>query len=271
MMIERNSFLSLFLTALFVATLCGCDNFDNPLRWEESAIADDLVGDWKAVEGSDAGVRARVYRTGDKTLAFELTFPEDTEATLKSDRYKQRATFLGNVLGSGSLHVLQVRMDSYDEFDKDGESLWKRSNGFQFLRIALAPETGVHIHRPNPDSLGRAAETELASSGLEIDGEAFARCLGDDIRDSLWPKTWVSIRGELRAGFQEVLGLDEQAAPETQQEGARLADLKVDPYAELSHIRNCIARRLPSESLEHVLLEHTDLVFSGGVDGYVRE
>ena len=220
----------MFLTALLVATVSGCDFFDNPLTWEESPIADDLVGTWKAVEGQDTGVHARVSRTDKETLGFELTHPENTASTLESNRHKQRTTFLGNVLGSGSLHVLQVRMDSYDEFDKDGESLWNRTGGFLFFRIVPSPKNGVHVHRLNSERLGTVAEKELAASGLRIERNAFERCLNVSSQSS-----------------------------------------KVDPYEELSHIRDCVVLRLPSESLERLFLEHTDLVFSGGVDRYVRE
>ena len=275
MMVDPRPLLSMLLTTLFVAALSGCDNFDNPLRWEASPVANDLVGTWKAVEGPDTGVRARVSRTDDEMLGFELTYPDNTESTLEPDQYKQRATFLGDVLGSGSLHVLQVRMDSYDEFDKDGESIWDSATGFLFLRITGSPENGVHVHRLNPEALGKVAEKELAASGLKIEGEAFARCLNDEIRDSLWTKAWTDIREDLGddlfAEVQDALGLDQQVAAEIQSESARLAELKVDPYAELSHIRTCVAARLPSESLERIFPLHADLVFSGGADRYVRE
>lgn len=220
----------MLLTALLVAAVSGCDFFDNPLPWEESPIADDLVGTWKAVEGQDTGVQASVSRTDKETLGFELTHPENTESTLESNRHKQRTTFLGNVLGSGSLHVLQVRMDSYDEFDKDGESLWDPTDGFLFLRIVPSPKNGVRVHQLNSERLGRVAEKELAASGLKIERNAFERCL--------------NVNGQIS---------------------------KVDPYEELSHIRDCVVLRLPSESLEQLFLKHTDLVFSGAVDRYVRE
>ena len=238
-MIETRPLLSMFLTALLVAAVSACDGFDNPVPWEQSPIADDLVGTWKAVEGQDTGARARVSRAmDDETLGFELTYPEKTESALYPHKYKQRVTFLGNVLGSGSLHVLQVRMDSYDEFDKDGESFWDPATGFMFLRIAPSPENGVHIHRLNGETLGRVAEKALATSGVEIEGEALVRCLSDvsdDLRDSLRAK------------------------------------LNVDPYDELAGIRTCVALRLPSESLEQLSLEHTERVFSGDTTRYVRE
>ena len=274
-MMETRPLLSMFLTALLVASLSGCDGVDNPLRWEESPVADDLIGTWKVVEGPDTGVRARVSRKDNEMLGFELTYPENTKGTLQVGQYKQRATFLGEVLGSGALHVLQVRMDSYDEFDEDGESLWDPATGFLFWRIAPSPENGVHVHRLNPEVLGRVAEEELAATGLKIQGEAFAYCLSDDIRSSLRTRVWIDIRegldDELLAEVQDALGLDQREVAEIQRQSAKLAELKVDPYEELSGIRTCVAARLPSESLERVFLLQADRVFSDETDRYVRE
>ena len=274
-MIEARPLLSMFLTPLLVAALSGCDGFDNPLRWEESPIADDLIGTWKVSKDRtpECGPGSPARTT--KCWRFELTYPENTKGTLQIGQYKQRATFLGEVLGSGALHVLQVRMDSYDEFDEDGESLWDPATGFLFWRIAPSPENGVHVHRFNPEVLGRVAEEELAATGLKIQGEAFAHCLSDDIRDSLRTRVWIDIRegldDELLAEVQDALGLDQREVAEIQRQSAKLAELKVDPYEELSGIRTCVAARLPSESLEQIFLQHTDRVFSGGADRYVRE
>ena len=335
------------LTVLLAAALSGCDNFDNPLRWKASPIADDLIGTWKAVEGPDTGVRARVSRMDDGALDFELTYPENTKSTVRSNRDRHRATFLGDVLASESVHILQVRIESYDEFDKDGESLWdsasslsdlplwrqdrrddrwawagaKRgarqgdgfcgASGFLFQRISPAPDKGFHLQRLNLDAIGKVAEEEIADSGFKIEVNAFAGCLSDDIRGSLWTKIWTDTRekldDKLRTRVQDALELGQQEVAEIERESARLgacrtcrsggkidgmlgglgrgqntaparatvfvalAELKVDPYAELAHIRNCVALRLPSESLERIFLLHTNLVFSGGVDRYIRE
>lgn len=168
-MIETRPLMSMFLTALLVATMSGCDTFDNPLRWEESSMADDLVGTWNGVEGKDAGMRARVWRADDKTLGFEVTSPENP-----------RATFLGNVLEAGPVHVLQVRLDSYREIDEDGDS--DPATGFYFMRIVALPENGVSVHDLDVDTMGRVADKELAASGLEFEGETFARCLRGSTR-----------------------------------------------------------------------------------------
>ena len=299
------------LTVLLAAALSGCDNFDNPLRWKASPIADDLIGTWKAVEGPDTGVRARVSRMDDGALDFELTYPENTKSTVRSNRDKHRATFLGDVLASESVHILQVRIESYDEFDKDGESLWDSASGFLFQRISPAPDNGLHLQRLNLDAIGKVAEEEIADSGFKIEVNAFAGCLSDDIRGSLWTKIWTDTRekldDKLRTRVQDALELGQQEVAEIERESARLAacrtcrsggkidgmlgglgrgqntaparatvlvalaELKVDPYAELAHIRNCVALRLPSESLERIFLLHTNLVFSGDVDRYIRE
>ena len=263
------------LIVILAAALAGCDNFDNPLRWKAGPIADDLIGTWKAVEGPDTGVRARVSRMDDGGLGFELTYPENTESTARSDRDKHRATFLGDVLASESVHILQVRLESYDEFDNDGESLWDSVSGYVFQRISPAPDNGLHLQRLNLDAMGKVAEEEIADSGFKIEINAFTGCLSDDIRGSLWTKIWTDTRekldDKLRTKVHAALELGEQEVAEIERESARFAELKVDPYAELAHIRNCVALRLPSESLEQIFLKHTDLVFSGGVDRYVRE
>ena len=263
------------LTLLFMAALSGCDNFDNPLRWDASPIADDLIGTWKAVEGPDAGVRARVSRMDDGGLGFELTFPENTKSTVRSNRDKHRATFLGDVLASGSMHILQVRLESYDEFDNDGESLWDSASGYVFQRISPAPDNGLHLQRLNLDAMGKVAEEEIADSGFKIEVNAFAGCLSEDIGDSLWIEIWSDMReklgDELRIKVQDALELGQQEVADIERESARFAELKVDPYAELANIRNCVALRLPSESLERIFLLHTDLVFSGGIDRYIHE
>lgn len=162
----------MFLTALLVVTMSGCDTFDNPLRWEESPIADDLVGTWKEIEGPNARhhAKVRVWRADDKTLGFEATSTEEP-----------RTTFLGNVLKGGSVHVLQVRLDSYKEFDENGEASSDSATGFYFVRVAPSPENGVSVHDLDVDTMGKVAETELAASGVEIEGEAFARCRRDFI------------------------------------------------------------------------------------------
>lgn len=229
-MTETRPLLSIFLTALLVATMSGCDSFDHPLRWEQSLIADDLVGAWKTAEGPGTRVRARVWRTDDTTLGFEITSPDK----------KESATFLGNVLEAGSVHVLQVRLDSYKEFDEDGQSTEDPATGFYFWRIVPSPENGVNVHWLSPHAMGSVADKELAASGAKIGGDTFARCLRDDVRDSLRTKTWADVREKL--------------------DDRLLAEVQV-----------CVAYRLPSESLEQLFLHHADVIFSGDVTRYVRE
>ncbi|MCY3822061.1 MAG: hypothetical protein OXH52_22355 [Gammaproteobacteria bacterium] len=246
-MIETRPLLSMFLTALLVVTMSGCDTFDNPLRWEQSPIADDLIGTWKEAEGN-AGLQAKVSRTDDKTLGFEVTSPEE-----------RRTTFLGNVINAGSVHVLQVRMDSYKEFDNDGESSADPATGFYFLRIAPSPPNRVKVHDLDVDTMGRVAERELAASDLTIAEEAYARCLRDSIRDRIWKKA-------LLAGL-----LSEQEAEAIQRQSAKSPEAGIDPYPDMARLRTCVAHRLPSESLEQLFLEHADEVFSGETSVFVRE
>ena len=246
-MIETRPLLSMFLTALLVVTMSGCDTFDNPLRWEQSPIADNFVGTWKETEGRDAGLHARVWRADDKTLGFEVTSPD-----------KPRTTFLANVLTSDSVHVLQVRMDSYKEFDEDGGSPEDQATGFYFVRIAPS-EHGVNIHDLDVDTMGRVAEKELAASDVTIPEDAYARCLRDSIRDRIWKKA-------LLAGL-----LSEQQAEAIKRESARSPEARIDPYPDMERLRTCLAHRLPSESLDQLFLEHADEVFSGETSVFLRE
>ncbi|MDE0242146.1 MAG: hypothetical protein OXQ84_18460 [bacterium] len=246
-MIETRPLLSIFLTALLVATMSGCDTFDNPLHWEETPMADGLVGTWKEIEGRNAGLHARVWRADDKTLGFEVTSPDNP-----------RTTFLANVLTAGAVHVLQVRLESYKEFDEDGESPEDPATGFFFVRIAPS-EHGVNIHDLDVDTMGRVAERELAASDVTIPEEAYARCLRDSIRDRIWKKA-------LLAGL-----LSEQEAEAIQRVSARSPEARIDPYPDMARLRTCVAHRLPSESLEQLFLEHADEVFSGETSVFVRE
>lgn len=248
-MIETRPLASMFLTAVLVATMSGCDTFDNPLGWEESPIADDLVGEWRAVEGENAGLLAKVWRSDDETLGFEVISPGEEE----------RTTFLGNVLEAGSVHVLQVRMDSYRWFDEDGESPGDPATGFYFVRIDPSPENGVSVHELDPATIGRVAEKELAASKVKIPEETYARCLRDSVGNGIWKRA-------LLAGL-----LTRQEAEAIQRESARLPEARVDPYLELARLRTCVAHRLPGDSLEQLFLEHADRVFSGETSLLVRE
>ena len=247
-MIEIRPFMSTFLIVLLVATMSGCDSFDNPLRWEQSPIADDLVGAWKQVEGPRAGLHAKVWRADDKTLGFEVTSPNEP----------RRTTFLGNFLKAGSVHVLQVRLDSYKELDEDGESPADSATGFYFLRIAPS-EDGASVHYLNPSMMGRVAEEELPASEVKIPEKSYALCLSDSIRDSVWKKALLAWL------------LSEQEAEAIQRESAGLPEVRVDPYPEMARLRTCVAHRLPSESLEQLFLEHSARVFSGETARFVRE
>ena len=223
------------------------------------------------VEGPDAGVRARVSRRNDGSLAFELTYPENTKSTAKSGKYKHRAIFRADLLGSGPVNVLQLRMYTYAEFDRDGERFWDSSQGFLFQRVALTTDAGFEVHRLNLDALGKVAEENYAGSDFKIDLESFTECFSEDVVTSLWLDIWDSLEEESRIKLVEVLETDQEELSGFQQEIARLAELEVDPYAELAHIRNCVTALLPTESLEQIFLQHTDRVFSGGTDQYVRD
>ena len=216
-------------------------------------------------------------RTTDGSLVFKFTYPEDTKPMVKPDKRKRSATFSADVLGAESVHVLQLEMDRYvvNMSCRNGGSSSSSYEGYLFRRVSLGPDNGFRIHRLNLDVLGKVAEEDYAGSEFKIDVEAFTHCLSEDVVASFGMQAWGNIRsllGEDALGdIQDALEMDQEERSEIEQEAAELAKLKVDPYAELAHIRNCVARRLPSEALEQVFLQHTDRVFSGGTDGYVPE
>ena len=259
-----------------VATLTGCDNFENPVRWEESPLANDLPGSWRAVDGEDAGVAAQVTRQAQGILHFELTFPEKTPATSKSDKYKHRATFDAELLGSASVNILQIRMSSYEEFEQDGQSLGTAAGtGYRFRLVTVSPEAGLRVHHLDRTVLGRLAEEAFAQSGLEIDAQAVTSCLSDEMTLRVWGEFWDKINDQLtdaaRADLVAALETGGDSVEDFERGIAELEAIKVDPYKELARIRTCVARHLPSQSLEQLFRLHSDLVFSENPNLYVRQ
>lgn len=243
---------------LVTALLSGCENFENPLRWEESPLADDLVGSWNAVEGEDAGTSARVSRTDDGALRVELNKPDKNE----------RFSFIADLVASESVHVLQVRMDTYEP-----KSDYVTESGFRFLRLTLAGDERLRVQRLDGSRLGKVAENVYTGAGLELSLDTVAGCLGEKLTQSLWAKFWTYMSEQLEDDLEAsvVAALGDEAASDVEKELAKIAQVKVDPYEELANMRTCIARHLPSESLEQLFLSHTDLVFSGGTDRYERD
>ena len=248
------------LTAL---ALSACGNFDNPLRWEPSPLSDDLVGSWKTAEGGEAFV-ARVARTDTQALSFELVFASD-----------RRETFLADFVASESVHVLQVRMDTYQEFKASGEPDNSfDGRGFQFRRVTLSPEVGsLSVQEPDADVMGRVAEAEFAGSGLEINATTAAGCIGEDLFAGALAGIWAHVSDAMDDDLEAdvIAALWDKPRDEFERELTQARDARVDFYKELDDMRECIVKHLPSEALEQLFLLHADQVFSGDVERLVRE
>jgi len=267
---------ALAATVLAGAAVTGCSNFKNPLDWEESPAADELIGTWYAVEGDDLGTEYDVSRTDDGTLRFDARFPEGTPATGDKDKTKDRAVFLAKLLGSGAVDVLQVDVSSYEEFEAAGTALRTMGSGYIFRRVEFLPNGDLSVKQLARGTLGRLAEAELADSGWQLDASTIHGCLSDDMQmfalASMWREIADDLDDELLAEVvTAAFGEDDAASlDEVERELERFEDFRLDPYKELSRLRTCIARHLPSEALGRILLSHADQVFPDEDYRYVR-
>lgn len=55
-----------------------------------------------------------------------MTYPEGAPAATKQDKRKHHAEFRADLLGSESVHVLQIHASTYEEFDEQDESIGTR-------------------------------------------------------------------------------------------------------------------------------------------------
>ena len=270
---------------LLAGALAGCGGgFDHPLPWEASPRTDELIGHWQGVEGKDSGVVALVSRQEakqeDGALHIELTFPEGSQGTIETRKTKHRATVLADLLAADSVHILQIRLDSYEEFDENGKALSDSAKGYGFRRAALSPETGLSLQRLG-GVLGRVAEEEFAGAEIEMDIGLAANCVSDKLEQGLMLEFFQDYLPELKSKLSEsamaelvaALTDDETTIADFERQLAKFvdeADERVDPYKELARMRSCIATKLPGDLVGQVFLKHSDLVFSGDVDRYVR-
>ena len=141
--------------------------------------------------------------------------------------------------------------------------------------MTLSPEGGLTVQGLDRGMLGKVAEEAFANTGLKMDVQAVTGCLGDELKLSISGEVWRAITEDLDAKVKAelVAALDngDDSLDEFERGVEKLDGLEVDPYKELAHIRSCIARHLPSESLGEIFLLHTDLVFSGDIDRYAPE
>ena len=256
-MIKGHSPVAVSVALLGTLLLPACQTFENPLNWNESPMAGDLVGSWRTADDEDL---IKVSRTDTGELQFEAPGSGDRD---KPD------TFIADLLASGPVHVLQVRMDTFREGGRRPEE-----TGFLFLRVTQDAEHSLLVHGLDVDLLSRVAERELRRSEMQMQATTVAECVGDELSDALWAKFWNHLSEPLNADLKEqVLSALDYETREDLHESllAELTHLEIDPYRELAKIRTCIARHLPSETLSELLRRHGDRVFSGEAERYVRE
>lgn len=256
-MIRSRRPVAVFILLLGAMLLSACQTFENPLNWSESPLAGDLMGTWRSVESEDHLIK--VSRTAIGTLQFEVA---------SSDGGDPPDTFIADLLASGSVHVLQVRMDTYSEGGRRPEG-----TGFAFLRVTRDAENSVLVQGLDVDLFSRAAEEELRGAEMQMPATTVAECVGENVSEALWAKFWNDLNEPLGNDLQARIlsALDYETRRDVVRALAALAGLEVDPYRELAKMRSCIALHLPSDTLGKLLLRHADRVFLEDVERYVRE
>lgn len=252
---SRRSF-AVVIALLGTLLLTACQTFENPLSWTESPMAADIVGTWRPADGDDI---FEVSRTEVGELQFEAPVSGADE---KPD------TFVADLLASGPVHILQVRMDTYSEDGRRPEG-----TGFWFLRVTQGTDHGLLVHELDVGLFSRLAEQELRGRELQMQAATVAECVGGKVSGALWAKFWDHVSEFLGTDLQgQILSaLDGETRKDVQKSLVELTDAEVDPYRELAEMRTCIARHLPSETLGELLRRHADLVFSEEAERYVRE
>ena len=256
-MIRSQRLAAAFILLVVAMSLAACQTFENPLNWSESPLAGDLVGSWRTAEGKD---RVRVSRTDIGELQFE--------AWPSSGGGKAPDTWAADLLASGPVHVLQVRMDTYSEGGRRPEG-----TGFLFLRVVQGAEGGLLVHPLDVVLFSRVAEEELRESEVQMQAKTVAECAGEKLGVALWAKFWNELSEPLATDMQAQIlsALDYETLADVAGPLAELAELEVDPYGELAKMRTCIARHLPSGTLGDLLLRHAEHVFMEDAERYVRE
>lgn len=255
MMKSQRSFAGV-ITLLGALLLSACQTFENPLNWNESPMAGDLVGSWRSADGNDS---IGVSRTDIGELQFEASSSGDG---------KKPDTFIADLLASGPLNVLQVRMDTYREGGQQPEG-----TGFVFLQVTRHAEHGLLVRTLDLDLFSRVAEQELHGRETQMQATTVAECVSGKVSGALWTKFWNRLSEPLGADLkaQILAALDDETREDLHESLAELAYTGIDPYRELAEMRRCIARHLPSATLGELLLRHADRVFSEEAQRYVRE
>ena len=177
--------IAAFIPLLGAMLLSACQTFENPLNWSVSPMAGQLVGSWRPAEDED---RLEVSRTDTGALRFE-------EASTDGDDPPD--TFIADLLASGSVHVLQVRMDTYSEGGRRPEG-----TGFGFLRVTRDTENSVLVQGLDVDQFSHFAEQELRGAEMQMQATTVAECVGDKATQALWAKFWEDLNEPLGNDLQ---------------------------------------------------------------------
>lgn len=243
-----------------VATV-GCNNFENPVRWDESPKEKQLVGVWETVNGTEDPFRASIKSSVEEPLSFELTFLQDTKSMFDSDISVHRATFLADLVSSSNVELLQIHMDSFAEFEADGTEIEGTLGGYWFGHVTLDENTAT-LRYLDVQAMAAAAESALDGSGHSMHANEFLNCLSTDL---LSGALWTFMKDKDLAALAKILGESEDSVADAESAIEEFEKLVVDPYKELAKIKKCIARKLPSEYLEQVFQNSADEVFVGKV------
>ena len=79
-------------------------------------------------------------KTEDGILQFELEYLGVTKSMTHPDLVVRRSTFLADAVASNDVHLLQIRMDSYEEFRPDGSKIPQGDSGYWFVRVLVDDE-----------------------------------------------------------------------------------------------------------------------------------
>lgn len=252
------------LVALVAAV--GCNNFENPVRWDESPNEKQLVGVWETVDGTEDPFRASIKSDVKEPLSFELTYLKDTKSMFDSDISVHRATFLADLVSSSDVELLQIHMGSFAEFEADGSEIEGTLGGYWFGHVTVDEETAT-LRYLDVQAMAAAAESALDGSGHSMHATEFLNCLSTDLQ---FGSLWTFLKDKDLAALAKVLGEAEDSVPDTESAIEEFETLVIDPYKELARIKKCIARKLPSEYLEQVFQSSADEVFVGKVAQLVR-
>lgn len=256
------------LLLLVVAT--GCANFEHPLDWEENANSDALLGSWRTIEG-DGAVEAMVSRSEQGALEFDIKLVDPSDAATQRISFAAKddaryVKFLGRLLATNDMHVLQIDMTTYRELDRHGDELDGVSNrGYQFARVTLKDdkEPTAEFQRLDVERFAHVAVDTFTESELKMPAMDFVDCIDSEITLGL---------------FANVLVPDDDADPppitwddSDEYEALEIAAQKfnaksINPYEELAELRQCIALKLPGEFVGELFEHHADEVFTGVVE-----